>query len=111
MRVPVSIALLASLFLSACSGGELVGIHIHLDQDGSGTVTTRSLVEPTAPGPAESRTQGVTWQARASVVAVQGKFAQLNALKFGDGGLRFSAEDEPDVCLREIQARLRTFEA
>jgi hypothetical protein len=26
-----------------------------------------------------------------------------------DGGLRFGAEDEPDVCLREIQARLRTF--
>jgi hypothetical protein len=23
--------------------------------------------------------------------------------------LRFGAEDEPDVCLREIQARLRTF--
>ena len=25
------------------------------------------------------------------------------------GGLRFAAEDEPDVCLRDIQARLRTF--
>jgi hypothetical protein len=25
------------------------------------------------------------------------------------GRLRFGAEDEPDVCLREIQARLRTF--
>jgi hypothetical protein len=24
------------------------------------------------------------------------------------GGLRFAAEDKPDVCLREIQARLRT---
>ena len=24
-------------------------------------------------------------------------------------GLRFAAEDEPDACLREIQARLRTF--
>ncbi len=33
---------------------------------------------------------------------------------FGDrlgptDGLRFAPEDEPDVCLREIQARLRTF--
>ena len=33
---------------------------------------------------------------------------------FGDhpgpsGRLRIGAEDEPDVCLREIQARLRTF--
>ena len=33
---------------------------------------------------------------------------------FGDrlgpsGRLRFGAEDEPDVCMREIQARLRTF--
>jgi hypothetical protein len=37
-------------------------------------------------------------------------------VSFGDrpgpaGGLRFEAEAEPDVCLREIQARLRTFEA
>jgi hypothetical protein len=33
---------------------------------------------------------------------------------FGDrpgpaGGLRFAAESEPETCLREIQARLRTF--
>ena len=33
-------------------------------------------------------------------------------VSFGDrpgppGGLRFADEDEPDVCLREIQARLR----
>ena len=27
------------------------------------------------------------------------------------GGLRITAEDAPDVCLREIQARLRTLEA
>ena len=35
-------------------------------------------------------------------------------INFGDrpgpaGGLRFAAEDEPDVCLQEIQVRLRTF--
>ena len=67
-------------------------------------MTTRSLVEPTTPGPAEARAQGVTWQARASLLAVQGKFAQLNDLKFGDGatasGLRFSArlgDDQPHL--------------
>ena len=37
-------------------------------------------------------------------------------VSFGDrpgpaGGLRFAVEDEPDVCLREIQAKLRASEA
>jgi hypothetical protein len=37
------------------------------------------------------------------------------SMTFGDhpgpaSDLRFAAEDEPDACLREIQARLRTFE-
>ena len=100
MRIPTMVALLASLFLAACSGGELVGIHISLNKDGSGLVTTRSLVEPTAPGPAEARTQGVTWQSRASLVAVQGKFDKLGDLKFGGEGLRFSprlGDDQPHL--------------
>jgi len=94
------VALLGSLFLAACSGGELVGIHINLNKDGSGLVTTRSLVEQTAAGPAESRTQGVTWQSRACLLAVQGKFDKLNDLKFGGEGLRFSAhlgDDQPHL--------------
>jgi len=100
MRFLTSVALLASLFLAACSGGELVGIHVALNKDGSGIVTTRSLVEPTAPGPTEARTTGVTWLTRASLLAVQGKFEQLNDLKFGDGGVRFSArlgDDQPHL--------------
>jgi hypothetical protein len=97
------VALLGSLFLAACSSGELVGIHISLNKDGSGVVTTRSLAEPTAPGPAESRTQGVTWQSRASLIAVQGKFDKLNDLKFGGEGLRFSAQ------LGDEQPHLRVY--
>lgn len=88
------------LLLGACSSGELVGIHIQLAKDGSGTVTTRSLVEPTAQGPAEARTEGVAWSARASIQSAQGKFQQLNDLKIGAGGLRFSArlgDDQPHL--------------
>lgn len=88
------------LLLTACSSGELVGIHINLTKDGSGTVTTRSLVEPTAPSPAEARTQGVTWTARASLQCAQGKFQALSDLKVGDGGLRFSprlGDDQPHL--------------
>ena len=88
------------LLLTACSGGELVGIHINLAKDGSGTVTTRSLVTPTAPIPAESRTQGAAWTASASLQCAQGKFQQLADLKVGDGGLRFSprlGDDQPHL--------------
>lgn len=88
------------LATTACSGGELVGIHIDLGKDGSGTVTVRSLVESTTPGPAEARSQGAEWKARASLQCSQGKFQQLQDLKIGDGGLRFSprlGEDQPHL--------------
>jgi hypothetical protein len=90
----------ALLLLSACSGGELVGVHITLAKDGSGTVTTRSLLEPTLPSPAQSRTQGVNWTASASLQCAQGRFQQLGDLKIGDGGLRFSprlGDDQPHL--------------
>lgn len=90
----------ALLSFAACSSGELVGIHIQLGKDGSGTITTRSLVEPGVPGPAEARTQGVQWSARASLQCAQGKFQQLGDLKVGDGGLRFSprlGDDQPHL--------------
>jgi len=92
--------LFASLTLLACSGNELVGVHIVLQKDGSGTVTTRSLVTPPTPGPAETITQGATWTRRAAIQASQGTFRRLDDLKFGDGGLRFAANlggDQPSV--------------
>ena len=51
MQRPIrdAIPLLAALmFLFGCGGSELVGIHVDLQQDGSGTVTVRSLA-PAAP--------------------------------------------------------------
>ena len=51
---------------------------------------------------------------RSSVAAGRPEGIEDPLWLFGDragpaGGLRFAAESEPEVCLREIQARLRTF--
>ena len=86
--------------LCSCSGGELVGIHVNLAKDGSGTVTVRTLMEPTSTGAAESRAQGVTWKTRAGIACAQGSFTQVQDLKLGNGGIRFLAEladDRPNV--------------
>lgn len=100
MRLLPSLLLTASLLLPACSGGELVGVHITLAKDGSGTVTMRSLVDRKTPIAAEARTQGANWTARASLQCAQGTFQQLGDLKIGDGGLRFSprlGDDQPHL--------------
>jgi hypothetical protein len=81
----------AAMLLGACSGNELVGIHVTLTKDGSGTVTTRSLIDPGTPGPVETQAQGATWTAHASLVASQGTFKNLGELRFGNtNGLRFA---------------------
>ena len=94
--------LLALLFTS-CSGGELVGVHVTLQKDGSGLVTTRTLMEPTTTSATESRTQGVTWNGRASLFCAQGSFQQINDLKLGNGGVKFMAE------LGDARPNLRVF--
>jgi hypothetical protein len=78
--------------LAACSGGELVGVHVSLQPDGSGLVTVRALAEPTAASGAESRAQGVTWKGRAGLACSQGSFVQIQDLQLGNGGIRFLAE-------------------
>lgn len=80
------------LCLAGCSGGELVGVHVNLQQDGSGTVTVRTLMEPASAGATETRAQGVTWNARAGIACVQGSFARIDDLRLGNGGIRFVAE-------------------
>lgn len=97
------LSLFGLLALGACSGGELVGIHVQLQKDGSGTVTMRALMEPTTTGAAESDAQGVTWQSRAGVVCAQGSFQQIDQLKLGDGGVRFVAE------LGDVRPSMRVF--
>ncbi|MBL8728648.1 MAG: hypothetical protein JNM25_09480 [Planctomycetes bacterium] len=101
MRPPHLIA--SSLLLAclcSCSGGELVGVHVKLQKDGTGVVTVRTLMEPASTGAAESRAQGVTWESRAGLASAQGRFDQINDLKLGNGGIRFLAElgdDRPNL--------------
>jgi hypothetical protein len=91
------------LLLAACSGGELVGVHIDLREPGAYTVTTRSLVDPNQPGPAEARTRGVQWQARAALVCSQGRFQDLSDVELGAGSVRFAAS------IGDPQPHLRVF--
>lgn len=100
MRTLTLLASLLALCLPSCSGGELVGVHVNLEKDGSGVVTVRGLFEPTTAGAAEAKAQAVTWQSRAGVACSQGTFTQINDLKLGNGGIRFVAEladDRPSV--------------
>ncbi len=95
-------ALLLSLAaLTACSGDQLVGVHVTLAEDGAGTITTRALTVPD-PARVEAAAGGtVDWQARAAVVASQGRFARLSDVKIGGPtGLRFAATldgEQPSV--------------
>ncbi|HEX5053576.1 MAG TPA: hypothetical protein VFZ65_17490 [Planctomycetota bacterium] len=104
MRSLTALLALAASALTSCTGGELVGIHVALQKDGSGIVTARMLVEPATAGPAESRAEGVEWQKnRAALQCSQGTFQQLRDLKLGNGGITFSAE------LSDPRPNLRVF--
>lgn len=81
---------LALLLLASCSDSELVGVHVALRKDGSGTLTARALQSTTIAGPAESQTKGVEWQARASLISSQGSFQSLAAVELGQGEVRFA---------------------
>lgn len=92
--------LLGLLLLTACSGGELVGIHVNLEKDGSGQFTTRALVAPKGEAASEGRSSGVQWASRAAVVSRQGRFTRIQDVTLGGTGLRFSAvgsEDRPSL--------------
>lgn len=91
MRTLLLSLLLFAGGLCSCSGGELVGFHVKLEKDGSGLVTLRALVEPTA-GTAETQSQGVQWKGHAGVTCAQGTFSHIKDLKLGDGGITFQAE-------------------
>lgn len=88
----------SALLLAACSGGELVGVHVMLNKDGTGTITTRSLMQSTTPAPIEGKVQGVEWSARATLIAAQGTFTRLGDVQLK--GLRFAAhlgDDQPSL--------------
>jgi len=60
-------------------------------------------VPSTAIGPAEGRSAGVAWDARANLYCSQGRFTNLGEVKFGEGEVRFS------VAMGEELPRLRVF--
>ena len=74
--------------LAACSGSEIVGLHLAVQADGSATLTARALVEAGTPGPAEVIGKGVTWGKRAALVYSQGAVPKLEDLRFSDDSLR-----------------------
>lgn len=88
MRTLLLLPLLTSLI--ACSDTELVGLHVNLRADGSGVLTSRTLLEPKEAGPAEAKAQGVTWEQRAVLSLSQGSFNAVQALQFGD--IRFAGK-------------------
>lgn len=73
---------------AACSGGELVGLHLTVRPDGSASLIARALVDSPSASPAELAGQGVTWQRRATLVYSQGTLAKVTELGFGDDSLR-----------------------
>ena len=86
------------LFLiTACSDTDLVGLHITLKADGSGTLTARSLKATVGPGPAEAKARGVQWQDRVNLSSSQGDFRSLSDVVFGDGELRFRSSDTAEM--------------
>jgi hypothetical protein len=96
---------LALLLLASCSDSELVGVHIALRKDGSGTLTARALQASSIAGPAEPTLKGIDWQARASLVSSQGSFQNLGSVELGEREVRFAPSNEDQPRLRVFLAR------
>ncbi|MBL8754043.1 MAG: hypothetical protein JNK15_12155 [Planctomycetes bacterium] len=85
MRNLLFVLLLSAL--AACSGSELVGLHVALQPDGSAAITARVLAESPTPSPAEVTGKGALWGKRAALVYTQGAVQKLQDLRFGDDSL------------------------
>jgi hypothetical protein len=99
MRPPASLSFLlltALLALCSCGGGELVGMHVDLAADGSGTVTLRSLAPVREAPDAARRLQGGKWNVHAGLVSSQGTFAGIGALDLADGEITFAPQLDSD---------------
>ena len=89
MHIPSILCLLFVSLFCACSGEELVGVHVKLDASGSGTITTRALMPLADATAAETGTQGVDWTVRMGLVASQGQFDQIGDVSLGKGEVTF----------------------
>lgn len=104
MRLRI-LAVVGALVLASCADTELVGIHIRLAKDGSGTLTARSLQAVSAPSPAEARAHGIQWQLRANLGSSQGTFRSIGDVAFGDQEVRFLTTNEAMPQLRVVLKR------
>tara|TARA_R110002072_G_scaffold299403_5_gene474937 strand:+ start:21856 stop:22458 length:603 start_codon:yes stop_codon:yes gene_type:complete len=96
MRTNSLLSLLLLSSLCACSGSELVGVHVKLAADGSGTITTRALMPIDKATDAENRSKGVNWTIRAGLTSSQGTFSEVGTVTLGDGEVTFSPQLEGD---------------
>lgn len=93
------------LFFAACSGNEIVGIHIALQKEGPALVTTRALVDGPQPSPIEVIATGASWSKRAALVHSRGEVAKLEDLRFADDSLKFSPRLDAEP--RTLRVRLQ----
>jgi len=96
MRTRSILSVLLVSLLAACSGDELVGVHVKLDATGSGTITTRALMPISQATAAEGSAKGVNWSIRAGLVSSQGSFDQIGGVTLGDGDVTFSPQLDTD---------------
>lgn len=96
MRKRSILSVLLVSLLAACSGDELVGVHVKLDANGSGTITTRALMPVTQATAAETNAKGVAWKIRAGLISSQGTFDQIGGVTLGDGDVTFSPQLDND---------------
>lgn len=89
--------------LAACSGNEIVGLHLRLQPDGSADLTARALVASPTPSPAEVAGKGVTWGLRGALVHTQGTVGKLADLRFGDDALQFTPRMDANKLTVRIQ--------
>ena len=94
MRTSSILSLLLVSLLCACSGGELVGVHVKLATDGTGTITTRALMPIATATETETQASGINWQVRAGLVSSQGRFDAISDVKLGANEVTFAPQLE-----------------
>jgi hypothetical protein len=92
MRTHSILSLLLFSLLGACSGDELIGVHVKLGADGSGIITTRALMPLGDAIPIEDQAKGMKWSVRAGLVASQGQFQQIRDVTLGSGDVTFAPQ-------------------
>ena len=78
------------LALGACGDSDVIGVHINLDGNRSGRITTHSLKVPNVAGPAETEIKAVSWGQRANLFSSAGTFQDISNLRIGE--VRFDVQ-------------------